>query len=211
MKQHTTVLRSQGTAATAAAMRAGMTNRPNDDGIPLKPVMCRASLVTHGAKQMLSDFTVSVAHSSQRDQMHGLASTMFAAAPLPHARKVPSQVSDGARQPGRLCNRASRVTDCCHAAGHGRERTPRPSPAIPGWSSDVAGLLVEASQSWIACSITSRRAKCCFSIHPASLFCVLWPLHTGAPRPGRCASAWVVADWPPEYCGARVIIRNSLF
>lgn len=129
MKQHTTVLRSQGTAATAAAMGAGMTNRPNDDDIPLKPVMCRASLVTHGAKQMLSDFTASVAHSSQRDQMHGLASTMFAAAPLPHARKVPSQVSDGARQRGRLCNRTSRVTDCCHAtwAWPGTNAAPIPS------------------------------------------------------------------------------------
>jgi hypothetical protein len=57
MKQQTTVLRSQGTAATAAAMEAGMTDRPNDDDMPLKPVMRRAPF-THGTKQMPSDFTV---------------------------------------------------------------------------------------------------------------------------------------------------------
>jgi hypothetical protein len=67
MKQQTTVLRSQGTAATAAAMEAGMTNRPNDDDMPLKPVIRRASLVTHGTKQMLSDLAVSLAHPAPRD------------------------------------------------------------------------------------------------------------------------------------------------
>jgi hypothetical protein len=41
MKPQTTVLRSQGTAAMAAAMEVGMTNRPNDDDMPLNPVMPR--------------------------------------------------------------------------------------------------------------------------------------------------------------------------
>jgi len=49
MKQQTSVQRSQGTAATAAAIEAGMTNRPFDVDLPLKPVIYRATCFRHKA------------------------------------------------------------------------------------------------------------------------------------------------------------------
>jgi hypothetical protein len=58
MKQQTTVLRSQGTAAMAAAMETGMTNRPNDDVHAAEP--CNAAPPS-GAKQNLSDLAPMVA------------------------------------------------------------------------------------------------------------------------------------------------------
>jgi hypothetical protein len=60
IKQQTTVLSSQGTAATAAAMETGMTNRPNDDDHAAEP--CNAAPPV-GAKQILSDLVAMVARS----------------------------------------------------------------------------------------------------------------------------------------------------